>query len=107
MQADPQPGDAEGAGAGAADENLSAEGFECLRRYPVETQRILEDFDPAYARLGKIVVQVNERRDGSGYPQGLNRDEIHEIAQLVGLADTYWPWRTRASTGPAWSSTTR
>ena len=71
------------------EESLSAEGFALLGRHPVETQRILEDFGPAFARLGKIVVQVHERRDGSGYPQGLNRDEIHEIAQLVGLADTY------------------
>ena len=71
------------------EESLSAEGFALLGRHPVETQRILGDFGPAFARLGKIVVQVHERRDGSGYPQGLNRDEIHEIAQLVGLADTY------------------
>ena len=71
------------------EESLSAEGFALLGRHPVETQRILDDFGPAFARLGKIVVQVHERRDGSGYPQGLNRDEIHEIAQLVGLADTY------------------
>ena len=71
------------------EESLSTEGFALLGRHPVETQRILDDFGPAFARLGKIVVQVHERRDGSGYPQGLNRDEIHEIAQLVGLADTY------------------
>ena len=39
-------------------ENLSAEGFDCLSRHHVQTHRILEDFDQAFARLGKIVAQV-------------------------------------------------
>jgi HD-GYP domain-containing protein (c-di-GMP phosphodiesterase class II) len=39
--------------------------------------------------IGKIVVQVHERRDGSGYPQGLQGDEIHEVARILGLVDTY------------------
>lgn len=34
-------------------------------------------------------LQHHERFDGSGYPRGLKRDEIHLYAQIVGLADTY------------------
>ncbi len=68
---------------------LDDAGIELLQRHPVESQRILEDFGPAFAWVGRIVVQVHERRDGSGYPRGLSRAEVHEIAQLVGLADTY------------------
>jgi HD-GYP domain-containing protein (c-di-GMP phosphodiesterase class II) len=30
-----------------------------------------------------------ERQDGSGYPQGLKGDQIHEHAKVVGLADVY------------------
>ena len=70
-------------------EKLSAEEREVLRRHPIESQRMLADFGSAFSWLGPIVVQVHERRDGSGYPRGLSADEIHEIAQLVGLADTY------------------
>lgn len=68
---------------------LSTEGLEILKRHPGESRRIIEDFGPAFTWVGRIVVQVHERRDGSGYPQGLSCEEIHEIAQLVGLADTY------------------
>jgi hypothetical protein len=68
---------------------LSAKGMEILKRHPLESRRILEDFGSAFAWVGRIVVQVHERRDGSGYPRGLSREEIHEIAQLVGLADAY------------------
>ena len=71
------------------DKKLDAAGLELLKRHPIESQRILEDFGPAFAWVGRIVVQVHERRDGSGYPRGLSREEVHEIAQLVGLADTY------------------
>ena len=36
-----------------------------------------------------IVVQVHERRDGSGYPQGLRGEQIRDLAGIIGLADTY------------------
>jgi hypothetical protein len=68
---------------------LRAKGIETLKRHPIESQRIIEGFGPAFAWVGRIVAQVHERRNGTGYPQGTSREEIHEIAQLVGLADTY------------------
>ncbi|QHT59959.1 HD-GYP domain-containing protein [Paenibacillus lycopersici] len=33
--------------------------------------------------------QHHERYDGSGYPRKLKRDEIHEYAQIVAIADVY------------------
>jgi hypothetical protein len=39
--------------------------------------------------LAECAVQVNERLDGSGYPQGLQGDEINEYAQVIGLVDMY------------------
>ncbi len=68
---------------------LDAKEIELLRQHPLESQRIVEAFGPAFAWIGKIVVQVHERRDGSGYPQGLRGDQIHEIARIIGLVDTY------------------
>jgi HD-GYP domain-containing protein (c-di-GMP phosphodiesterase class II) len=34
-------------------------------------------------------LQHHERYNGSGYPRRLQRDEIHEYAQIVGIADVY------------------
>jgi len=48
-----------------------------------------------------ICLQHHERLNGSGYPQGLQGKQIHEYAQIVGIADVYdsltspRPWRKR------------
>jgi HD-GYP domain-containing protein (c-di-GMP phosphodiesterase class II) len=60
-----------------------------LRQHPVDSQRMVESFGPAFAWIGKIVVQVHERQDGSGYPRGLRGGQIHEIARIIGVVDTY------------------
>jgi putative two-component system response regulator len=36
-----------------------------------------------------IVRHHHERRDGSGYPDGLRGDEIPLTAQIIGLVDAY------------------
>ncbi len=48
-----------------------------------------------------VALQHHERLDGSGYPQGLKKDQIHEYAQIVGICDVFdslttpRPWRKR------------
>lgn len=36
-----------------------------------------------------IAFQHHEKVDGSGYPRGLRKDEIHEYARIVAIADVY------------------
>lgn len=60
-----------------------------LHQHPVESQKMVTAFGPAFTWIGKIVVQVHERHDGSGYPRGLKGDKIHEMARILGLVDTY------------------
>ncbi|MCC7265172.1 MAG: HD domain-containing protein [Candidatus Latescibacteria bacterium] len=62
---------------------------ELLQRHPLESQRMVQAFGKNFAWIGKIVVQVHERSDGTGYPAGLKGEEIHEFARIIGLADTY------------------
>ena len=68
---------------------LSTEEFQTLRNHPFESQRMVNQFGGEFGWMGKVAVQVHERQDGSGYPLGLKGDEIHETAQIIGLADTY------------------
>ncbi|WP_078414305.1 HD-GYP domain-containing protein [Priestia abyssalis] len=56
----------------------TVKGFEILRR-----QRDISLLSAHCA------LQHHERYDGSGYPRQLKKDDIHEYAQIVGLADTY------------------
>jgi HD-GYP domain-containing protein (c-di-GMP phosphodiesterase class II) len=59
------------------------------QRHPQISADILSGLDDNYGWLPTVVLQVHERADGSGYPFGLTREEIHEYAFIIGLADMY------------------
>jgi HD-GYP domain-containing protein (c-di-GMP phosphodiesterase class II) len=70
-------------------ERLSDQEFKILKERPKYSYKILRAFGEEYAYLAECAVQVYERIDGSGYPQGLKGDEIHDFAQIIGLVDMY------------------
>ena len=72
-----------------ASRSLTPQQLRLLRNHPVESQRMAEEFGSSFSWIGKVVVQVHERHDGGGYPQGLSGEEIHEFARIIGLADSY------------------
>ena len=71
------------------DRKLRVREREALERHPEEGFTILSALGPAYQWLAEVAQQEHEREDGSGYPRGLVRDEIGEIARIVALADIY------------------
>ncbi|MCG2726088.1 MAG: HD domain-containing protein [Elusimicrobia bacterium] len=40
-------------------------------------------------RIEKIISQIHERYDGSGYPDGLKSDEIDILASIISVVDSY------------------
>ena len=68
---------------------FTPEQLEMLRQHPLESRKIVEQLGSSFEWVGDIVSQVHERRDGGGYPRGLKGDQIHEVARILGLADTY------------------
>ena len=68
---------------------LSSAQLKILRQHPLESKKIIEGFGDSFAWIGKIVVQIHERWDGSGYPYGLKGRQLHELAGILGLADAY------------------
>jgi putative nucleotidyltransferase with HDIG domain len=44
---------------------------------------------PMFKDLADIVRDHHERCDGSGYPRGITSDEIHELAKVMMVADTF------------------
>ena len=68
---------------------LSAAERAALRQSPEEGARLLRASGLQYHWLAEGLLQVHERRDGSGYPRGLQGEGILEFAQIVGLADVY------------------
>jgi len=46
--------------------------------------------DDAYSPIIRAVVREHhERWDGTGYPQGLSGDHIHQLARIAAVADVY------------------
>lgn len=59
-----------------------------IRNHPILGRKILgtvSEFQP----LLDIVYSHHERVDGSGYPEGLDRDRIPLLARIIAVADTY------------------
>lgn len=86
---------------------MSEEETELLRSHPKEGFDILRKYHDISIVSAHCALQHHERYNGSGYPRGLKRDEIHIYAQIVGLADTYdalvspRPYRKRYTTSEA------
>ena len=68
---------------------LTTEQLRLLRNHPHQSKTMIERFGANYAWIGRVAVQIHERHDGSGYPDGLRGDEIHEFARIIGLSDMY------------------
>ena len=64
------------------------EEYATMKSHPVLGKKLLNDkgFDP---RILYAALQHHERSDGSGYPRGLEEDEIDDFASIVAIADVY------------------
>jgi putative nucleotidyltransferase with HDIG domain len=71
-----------------ADQPLSEEQWEVVRRHPADGARIVRRVD-GYGPVADIVLSHHERWDGAGYPRGLTGEEIPLPARLIAVADAY------------------
>jgi len=69
--------------------SLTPQQMKLIRNHPLESKKIVENWGEKFAWIGNVVVQVHEKYDGSGYPNSLKEDQIHEFARIIGLTDTY------------------
>lgn len=65
---------------------LSTTEFNIIRSHPQVSHDILEMIEFPWP-VKEAVVQHHERLDGSGYPDGMSRDEITLDARILGVAD--------------------
>jgi HD domain-containing protein len=68
---------------------LSQEERILIKRHPELGAQALRKLCPEADWIAEIVLQEHERVSGQGYPRGLKGEEIHEFAQIIGLADTF------------------
>lgn len=60
-----------------------------LHQHPAKGRAILQQLGPDYQWLSEVAYQEHERENGTGYPQGLTGNQIHEYAKIIGVADIY------------------
>ena len=67
---------------------LTEEEFDQIRVHPVSGFHILKDIHED-VRVAQGAKYHHERYDGKGYPNGLEGENIPEIARIIGVADAY------------------
>jgi len=60
-----------------------------IKKHPLYTVNFLKKNGISDPLIETVIIQHHERFDGTGYPKGLNGDQIHPIAKLFSIADVY------------------
>lgn len=68
---------------------LSDEQRDAINHHPHEGAEILEPIEAIHPGLTRIVAAHHEYWDGTGYPEGLAREEIPFEARLISVADVF------------------
>ena len=82
---------------------LTHDEYETMKRHTVIGDQLCGGMR-SLAPLRPIIRHHHERRDGSGYPDGLAGDDIPLLAQIVGIVDVYDAITTTRPYRPALSS---
>jgi putative nucleotidyltransferase with HDIG domain len=71
-----------------SEKKLTNEQWELMKQHPTDGADIvrkIENFDT----IADIVEQHHEKFDGTGYPNGKKGDELHYLARILTLADSF------------------
>lgn len=70
-------------------ERLNDEEYEVMKSHAQKGYEILSDFREIDPELAYGAGYHHERFDGKGYPNGVQGEEIPEVAQIIAVADTF------------------
>ncbi len=70
-------------------ESLTPSEWDAMRSRPTHSYDALRNLGEPYHEIAEIAHQVYERLDGSGYPKGLQDDEILPAARILGTVDFF------------------
>jgi putative nucleotidyltransferase with HDIG domain len=68
---------------------LDEQEWAIIKTHTIEGQRMLEKIGGFMSEIGRIVRASHERWDGSGYPDGLNGEDIPLEARIVATCDAF------------------
>jgi HD-GYP domain-containing protein (c-di-GMP phosphodiesterase class II) len=76
-------------GLWARNDELTQRGDKEVKQHPKLSRSIVEEAVNGDRQVQDLVHQHHERSDGSGYPRGIDKDEQHPLANIVGVCDAY------------------
>jgi len=76
---------------------LTKEEFEEIKKHPKYGIEILDETGSEFKEERIITLQHHENDDGSGYPNGLAKDEIHLCGKIARIIDVYDALTTKRS----------
>ncbi|MGR3301451.1 MAG: HD-GYP domain-containing protein [Candidatus Scalindua sp.] len=68
---------------------LTTEEFEIIKKHPEFGIEVLEETGVEFKEERIITIQHHENFDGTGYPYGLKKDEIHLCGKIARVIDVY------------------
>lgn len=68
---------------------LTDKEFNIIKEHPLRGYEYLKDNIDVSAMSRVIVLQHHEKIDGTGYPEGINGNKIHEFARIISIVDVY------------------
>lgn len=74
---------------------LTDEEFEIIKQHPTFSVDILKQSGEENEILLQLIEQHHEKCDGTGYPKGLNKEEIHYLSKIIGVCDVFNALTTR------------
>ncbi|MBS1257308.1 MAG: hypothetical protein MAG551_00350 [Candidatus Scalindua arabica] len=79
---------------------LTDDEFKKIKMHPEAGAEILRESGSGFNDEYLVILQHHENCDGSGYPHGLKKEEIHYVSRLVHIIDIYDALTTRRSYSP-------
>lgn len=70
-------------------DKLTKEEFAIVKKHPEWGVEILKETGNGFTDEYKITLQHHENYDGSGYPHGIQKDEIHRCGKIARIIDVY------------------
>ncbi|HVZ95031.1 MAG TPA: HD domain-containing phosphohydrolase [Phycisphaerales bacterium] len=68
---------------------LSDDEWAAIRKHPEEGYKHLQQFSEVSDLILKVTLQHHERMDGTGYPHGVKGEDIHPMARLCAVVDSF------------------
>ena len=68
---------------------LTKEEFDIIKKHPEYGAEVLEETGVEFKEERIVTLQHHENDDGSGYPYGLKKDEIHPCGKIARVIDVY------------------